>query len=269
MIIGVDIGASATKFAAYKDGEVLFTYMEEGKNLDIAALLSAKLDENGYTNKNLDSIALTGVGAEDISLNRYMAPVKFVPEFIAVGEGGTWLSNCKNAVVISLGTGMSLVMAKDGEYRHIGGSGVGSGTVRGLSKRFTGCENIIEVFELAKGGDLHKVDIQISDLFSGTDTLPSDLTASNLAKPLNDASNADLALGIINMVLEVAGSHAALACGGYGINTVIVTGGLSQSSIASWCFAKFTRLYKPDFIIPRYSGFATAIGAARRVSLGE
>lgn len=269
MIIGLDIGSSATKVAGYEDEKVLFTHTENGRNMDMDKLLRQVLKDSGYSVSDVTAVALTGVGAENCYIRRDVVPIEFVPEFEATGEGGTWLAKRSDAVVVSLGTGTSLVLAKNGEYTHIGGSGVGSGTVRGLAKRLSGMTDMPEYFALAESGNLRTVDIQIGDLFSGTETLPLDLTASNLAKCREDSAEADWAAGVINMVLEVAGSHGALACGGYGIDTVVITGGLSQTAVATECYAKFDRLYKPEFLIPEHSGCATAIGAARRLSLGK
>ncbi|MGI5984421.1 MAG: hypothetical protein ACOX7O_01045, partial [Oscillospiraceae bacterium] len=91
---------------------------------------------------------------------------------------------------------------------------------------------------------------------------------SNLAKCRDDATDSDWAYAIINTVMEVAGSHAALACNGYGVKNVIITGGVSQTKIAKAVYDNFTKLYKLNYVIPEFSGYATAIGAARRVING-
>ena len=264
MIIGLDIGSSAVKIVGYKKGEVLFSYAQVGRSDDMATLVRSVVEKYGFDIGSIRKLAITGVGAEKCEINLNGIPTVIIPEIEATGEGGTWLSDRKDAVVVSLGTGTSVVLAKAGVYSHVGGSGVGSGTVRGLAKKMTGITDMPEYFGLAETGDYSLIDIQIRDLFSGTDTLPLDLTASNLAKCSDSGTDADWAAAIINMVLEVAGSHAALACDGFGVSTVIITGGLSQTKIAEACYAKFDRLYKQEYIIPRHSGCATAIGAARR-----
>lgn len=266
MIIGIDLGASALKIVGVEKGEILFTHSESGRKLEVAETLYNVLSKNGYVPENVEKVALTGVGAEKCVVSH--EKVVMIPEIEATGAGGTYLSGFDRAVIVSLGTGTSVVLAKDGEYTHIGGSGVGSGTVRGLAKKMMGITDLPKYFSLAEEGDRSKVDLQIGDLFSGTDTLPLDLTASNLAKYSKEAIDEDWAAAIVNMVLEVAGSHAALACKGFGVNTVIVTGGLSQTSVAAKCYKKFDSLYPQRYVIPDYSAFATAIGATRRAELG-
>lgn len=265
MIIGIDLGASALKIIGLENDDVCFTFVENGRHRDVCTLLSEALSLNGFASGDVEAVALTGVGAEGCALDEHYKKVVAVPEIEATGCGGTYLADIDRAVVISLGTGTAVVLADEGKYTHVGGSGVGSGTVRGLAKKMTGICDMKEYFSLAETGDYSKVDMQIRDLFSGTDTLPLDLTASNFAKCGDDATDADWAAAIINMALEVAGSHAALACGGYGVENVIITGGLSQTEIAKTCYDKFDRLYPQHYVIPEYSGFATAIGAARRV----
>ena len=269
MIIGLDIGSSAVKTIGWENGEILFTAMTASAGCDIDTEIKCVLAASGFQISDITQIAATGVGAESYLKNSDLAPSHLISEIEATGEGGTWLSGIDKAIIASVGTGTSLVLAKDGEFFHVGGSGVGSGTVRGLAKKLMGITDLPEYFDCAEKGDLSRVDILIGDLFSGTDTLPVDLTASNLAKCRDDASDSDWAAAVINMVLEVAGSHSALACIGYGVNTVIITGGLSCTKIAQECYAKFDRLYKPAYIIPPYSDCATAIGAARRVANGK
>lgn len=95
---------------------------------------------------------------------------------------------------------------KNGSYTHIGGSGVGSGNAPRHFKKMFGTTDVTELFKLAEKGNRLNVDITIGHLFSGTDTLPLDLTASNLAKAADNATAEDWALALVNTVMEVAGS---------------------------------------------------------------
>lgn len=267
MIVGVDLGASALKIVAMDGDKVLFTYLENERKRNLYNLIPRLLEKNGYKQEDCRIVALTGVGVEYCTLEN-TAEIVNVPEIEATGCGGTYLADLEQAVVVSIGTGTSLVLAENGKYSHIGGSGVGSGTLRGIAKKIMGINNVHEFVSFAEKGDRKKVDLLIKDLFSGAETLPMDLTASNLAKCSDEASEEDWAAAYVNMVLEVAGSHAALACSGYKIKNIIITGGLSQSEIAKECYANFDRLYPQTYIVPEYSGFATAIGATRRALLG-
>lgn len=264
MIIGVDKGATATKIIGLDGDRLVFSSCVICSDKTACELVTDVLRENKLVLSDTDKLAVTGVGAEKCVFDGISAPVVLIPEIEATCEGGTWLSGCGEAVVVSIGTGTSIALAKNGRYSHIGGTGVGSGTLRGLSKKMFGTTDLKKLFALADKGNRFTVDITIADLFSGTDTLPLELTASNLAKASDKATEADWARAVVNTVLEVAGSHAALACGAFGVSTVIITGGVSVTAIAKEVYEGFTRLYKLNYIIPHYSDCATAIGAARR-----
>ncbi len=266
MVIGYDKGASAVKLVALADGRVSAEKCVVGSAPAAEQLLADFLAENGISASEVKRIALTGVGAANCCFGPFADRVVVIPEIEATGEGGAWLSGLGEAVVVSIGTGTSLALARNGQYTHIGGSGVGSGTLRGLARKYFNMAELTTMFELAETGNRLTVDITIGDLFSGTDTLPVDLTASNLAKAGAEATEADWAAALVTMVLEVAGSHAALACNGYQVQNVVITGGISQTNIAWNVYDGFTRLYGLNYVIPEHSGFATAIGAARKAS---
>ncbi len=268
MILGYDNGASAVKIAALNGDRIEATKCIIGSEKSAGELILEFLKDNQIPADSIETVAVTGVGAEKCHFDGVNAKIAYIPEIEATGLGGSSLSKLDEAIVISIGTGTSLVLARNGSFTHIGGTGVGSGTLRGISKKMFGTTDLKELFSLAQQGNRLTVDITIGDLFSGTDTLPLDLTASNLAKASDDAVSADWAMAIVNTVLEVAGSHAALACNGYSVKNVVITGGISQTAIAKVVYDGFTKLYNLNYIIPQYSGFATAIGAARRVQNG-
>jgi type II pantothenate kinase len=268
VIIGYDNGASAVKIIALNGDVIEATKCIIGSDRSAGELLLEFLSENNIPAESVETVAATGVGAEKCRFDGFNGRIAYVPEIEATGLGGSWLTKLDEAIVVSIGTGTSLALARKGSFTHIGGTGVGSGTLRGISKKMFGTTNLKELFELAEQGNRLTVDITIGDLFSGTDTLPLDLTASNLAKASDDAERADWAMAIVNTILEVAGSHAALACNGYNVKNVVITGGISQTKIAKAVYDGFTKLYKLNYVIPQYSGCATAIGAARRVQNG-
>lgn len=268
MIIGYDNGASAVKIVALSGDRIEATKCIIGSEKPAHELIFEFLRENNISAESVEAIAVTGVGAEKCCFDGFNCRIAYVPEIEATGLGGSWLAELDEAIVISIGTGTSLALARNGSFTHIGGTGVGSGTLRGISKKMFGTTDLRELFELAEQGNRLTVDITIGDLFSGTDTLPLDLTASNLAKASDEATSADWAMAIVNTIMEVAGSHAALACNGYNVKNVVITGGISQTRIAKVVYDGFTKLYKLNYVIPKYSGCATAIGAARSVQNG-
>lgn len=266
MIIGFDIGGSATKVAGLRGEEIAFTHYETNREKPASAVLEEALAAS-CLDAEIERIALTGVGAGRAQLERFGAPVTRVSEIEAIGLGGTWLSGEDDAVIASLGTGTAFVLAKGGEFTHLGGTGIGAGTLCGLGGKILGTRDAFEIDELSKRGRLENVDLRISDLFPGEGTIFADLTASNLARG-ERASREDWAMGIVNLVLQAVGSMAMLACGGRETKTVVITGALARLGVAPDAFSRFERAYGLKYTIARHPKCATAIGAARRSLMG-
>lgn len=70
-----------------------------------------------------------------------------VDEFYAIGYGGLYLLGKSSAIVVSMGSGIVYVKATENSIVHIGGSGVGGGTLIGLSEKLLK-HQILEVLNL-------------------------------------------------------------------------------------------------------------------------
>lgn len=150
------------------------------------------------------------------------------------------------------------------EPRYLGGTGVGGGTLVGLSKKMLNMDNVNHVAELARGGDLDKVDLKIKDI-TKSDIVPGFgdiMTASNFGSVSDLATKADIALGIINMVFETIGMMSIFAARNFGIRDIVLTGNLSGVEQAPQVFGTLNKMFDMNFIIPENSAFGTVIGAA-------
>ena len=78
-------------------------------------------------------------------------------EFTANGVGGGYFAgDTKEFMVVSMGTGTSFVGVKNGVPVHLGGIGIGGGTIIGLSKLMLNTNDIDKIQELAAGdGSVH------------------------------------------------------------------------------------------------------------------
>ena len=98
-------------------------------------------------------------------------------------------------IVVSMGTGTSLVLCDGNEVRHIGGIGIGGGTLSGLSRLLLQTDNINEIIALANKGDISRINLQIKDIStSPLPGLPMDATASLFANAQANASREDISL---------------------------------------------------------------------------
>ena len=150
---------------------------------------------------------ITGVGASFPSGDLLGIKTVHVQEFLATGLGGLFLSGVAHAVVVSMGTGTAFVDARQEVVRHIIGSGVGGGTILGLANSILNVRDFDLLMELASGGSLQRVDLNIGDISRvEIPGLSMDTTASNFGKLADDASREDLALGIFNLVFQSVGT---------------------------------------------------------------
>lgn len=265
IIIGIDIGGSTTKIIGSKNNK-LFSPLLVRANDPIASVYGAFgkfMSTNSLSLDDIDHITVTGVGSSYISGPLYGIPTGKITEFYATGKGGLFLSGLSRALVVSMGTGTAYVMAEGDKVKHIGGTGVGGGTLLGLSNKMLNIREFKDLIEMAKGGNLSNVDLNIGDITQDKmETLPADVTASNFGKISDLASKSDIALGIINLVFQTIGMMAVFASQMHNTKDVVLTGNLTHVPQAGPIFETLRRLYGVNYHIPENAEFATASGAA-------
>ena len=135
--VGIDIGGSTTKIIGIRGDEII-TPMIVKANDPIASLFGAFgkfIDQNALSLGSIERIAITGVGSSHVDKSIYDIETIKVQEFLCNGYGGLHLSGLKSATIVSMGTGTAIVRACNGDIEHVGGTGVGGGTLLGLSNR--------------------------------------------------------------------------------------------------------------------------------------
>ena len=266
VILGIDIGGSTTKIVGLRtDGSVIsmLRVRAEDQVTSLYGALGNYLTSNRLSLRDVRRVVLTGVGASYVEGDIYGLPTCKVGEFSASGTGALALSGQSSAVVVSMGTGTAFLWASPDGIRHLCGSGIGGGTLSGLSELITGVHQYALIRKLCQDGDLSQIDLTIGDMSKGkVGTLPPEATAANFAKLAEDATSADKMRGLVNLVLQAIGTMSVLACRTCGTNTVVLTGALTMLPPAHETFELFTQLYGVEYIIPENATFATAIGAA-------
>ncbi|MBQ8175036.1 MAG: type II pantothenate kinase [Clostridia bacterium] len=271
VVIGIDVGGSTTKIVGFrKVGEKrelispLFVKAADPVT-SIYGAFGKFTDQNGLTLSDIEQVLTTGVGSSYLSKPIYELPCSSVPEFKSIGLGGLYLSHLDEAIVVSMGTGTAIVHARKGQDAdYLGGTGVGGGTMMGLSKKILGIEEIEHLEELAAQGDLSHVDLRVGDITKKDKnvTLPDHMTASNFGKLSDVASPADVALGIMNTVFETIGMLALFAARSRGVGDIVLTGNLSRITYAKDVFASLSSMFSVNFMIPENAQYATVIGTA-------
>lgn len=270
VVIGIDVGGSTTKICGFtkEENKVLLTpqLVRADDPLTSAYGAFGKFTaENGLKLSDIDRVMITGVGSSFLEGSLYGLPCVNVPEFTAVGLGGLHLSGLEEALVVSMGTGTAVVYAKEGQpMEYLGGTGVGGGTLTGLSRLLLKLDDIHHISDMAECGKLENIDLRIGDMTKKeiSSTVSKDMTAANFGKVSDLASAPDIALGVLNMVYETVAMIAIFAGRSKGISNIVLTGNLSQLPYAQKVFPKLSEMFGVHFMIPENSAFSTVIGTA-------
>ncbi len=270
-VIGIDIGGSTTKIVGFFQDKLFSPFLVKATDpvSSVYGALGRFLTENRLQLTEVDRIMMTGVGASFINEKIFGIPTYKVDEFLAIGLGGLFLSNLSKAIIVSMGTGTAFIVADGSHASHLGGTGVGGGTLLGLSNRMLNIRNFDDIIETANEGDLSHIDLSIADItHDSLVNLPPETTASNFGKTLDLATKADVALGIINLVFQTIGTLAVFAARNEKVNNVVLTGNLTNVPQAKGVFDSLSQLFKINYHIPPHAEFATAAGATLVTTTG-
>ena len=272
-VIGIDIGGSTTKIVGFRTNgekreliEPLFVRATDAITSVYGAFGKFTV-QNHLALSDIDRVWMTGVGSSFIQEPLYSLDCKKASEFQCVGQGGLYLSGLDEAIVVSMGTGTALIHAsRDGENiktEYLGGTGVGGGTLLGLSKKMIGVDTIEHIEHMCEEGNLDNVDLRIKDISGDKNfQIGGDMTASNFGKLSDIANKNDIALGIANMVAETIAMLAVFSARNFKIKTVVLTGNLTTLPSITNVFEGLEATFGVKFIIPQNAQFATVIGAA-------
>ena len=266
-VIGIDVGGSTTKIVGIENGTHIKSPMNITANDPITSLFGAfgkYLYDNNIALEDVEHVMLTGVGASGVTTPIYGLPTTHVDEFRADGLGARFVSGLQQLIVVSMGTGTTLVRVDGDDIAHIGGISMGGGTLQGLSHLLLKDSHIQDVIEMAQHGDISRINLQIKDISKGDiEGLPMHATASLFGKVLNSNPNDnDIAKGLICMVLETIGSCAVLSQVNGGFKDYVLIGNLTLLPECQTIFPMMESLYGVHFHIPEHARYCTALGAA-------
>lgn len=222
--VGVDAGASLVKLA-----------LRRGDSLANELLPAGSIDAVKERIERLAPVrvGLTGAGAGELARHFAADPVR-VTEFSAWGAGVRRLlaeqrpDVTEPYLLVSLGTGTSVLLAQGLAVSRVGGTALGGGTLMGLGGLLLGGATFERIIELAALGDRRRVDLLVSDIYRpGEIALAGDATAASFGKPGVHArapEPADLASAIVGLV----GENVALICTGlaaaHGVRRIVYGG---------------------------------------------
>ena len=279
MTLGIDLGGSTTDVVGFESGNLFSPLSVKASDpvSSAAGSLGRFLVENNRSLSDVSTLAVTGVGSGALGSKLLGLPVRLVDEFVAIGRGGEFLSGLSSVIVASLGTGTAIVEVDNGKISHWGGSGVGGGTLVGLSRALFGMSDIDLIARNAASGNLKKIDLSVGDIASREiPNLPPDTTASNFGKMDEDATVADKAMAVLNLVCQTVGLIAAGAAGARitdspaeakSRKTIVLVGKVASLKPATKVFERLSKRFNGmEYRIAPMASFATAVGAAVEVT---
>ena len=136
IVIGIDVGGSTTKIVGLNKGKIQSPMFITAAD-PVTSLFGAfgkYIYDNGIHLSDVEQVMLTGVGSAFVDSPLYGLPTRKTDEFIANGLGARHATDIDRLIVVSMGTGTSFVRINGDEIQHIGGMGIGGGTLQGLSR---------------------------------------------------------------------------------------------------------------------------------------
>ncbi|MGG2015168.1 type II pantothenate kinase [Bacillus sp. S10(2024)] len=263
--VGIDVGGTLTKIA----------YFDKDNELQLQNFCSDELEKVGdWINSNdlINEICITGGKAEQLKkLILAKQHINYILEFDATCRGVNYLlhkSNYsfENYVVINIGTGTSIHIMNGNTYFRIGGTGIGGGTLKGLSTLLTGIEYFDEIVKYSQMGSRTKLDIKVSDIYTEIKSpIDGDLTASNFGNASiskGDHNISDLIATVQGLVGEVITTLSLQVAEAQSIDNIIYIGStLSNNEPLKNIISGYTLQYNKNPIFFKDPGFSGAIGA--------
>lgn len=178
-VIGIDAGGTLTKLA----------YINEQEEMEFEVFPSNDFSQVKHwieRHPHIEEIGLTGGRTKQLlDVLKTMKSIQYLVEFEATFKGVNYLLQknghfFENAIISNIGTGTSIhYMAGDCHVR-VGGTGVGGGTLTGLSTIMTGISEFSEITANAALGSREGIDLFVKDIFKGMEPpIEGHLTASN------------------------------------------------------------------------------------------
>lgn len=180
--IGIDTGGTLTKLA----------YLDEQQELKLTVFPSNEMHlvkEWLENHPQVEEIGLTGGRTEQLrDVLKTMKSIEYIVEFEATLKGVRYLLDKEGhaidqSIITNIGTGTSIHYMDGNTHARVGGTGVGGGTLIGLSTIMTGISNFDEIKANAFKGNREGIDLLVKDIYQGMDTpIDGNLTASNFGK---------------------------------------------------------------------------------------
>lgn len=257
--LSIDRGASNTDFAVVdSDYRILFKRCIETRQWNRI------LDTYKEIHNEMSPDYFVFTGSSNNMPSEIAGLFFLADEMESIAFGGAHAASRERCIIVSMGTGTAVVLFDYGKVSHVGGTGIGGGTIQGLGKLLIEETDPLIMNQLASKGKASELNLVLSDIgYSEVGFLDNDLTVSNFGN-LKSRGKPDSAAAIQCMIAEVVGVIASLTARQYHLEEdIVITGNLSNSAYIRDQLNKVGDLYKTKFIFPENPEYLTAVGAVR------
>lgn len=210
--VGVDSGATLAKLVVRRPGEaheyrLLPSDDAQACRRALAGLGAARI---GVTGGGADRLVRELPGT--VAVNEFAAWGAGAADMLAEDGGG---EPSQRYLLVSLGTGTSVLLVDGLSVSRVGGTALGGGTLLGLAAGLLGTSDFETVVALAKKGSRREVDLLVSDIYrAGGIPLAGDLTAANFGKlaPRLAAGERVAPADLAHALMGLLGENVALVC---------------------------------------------------------
>jgi type II pantothenate kinase len=264
--IGIDVGGTLTKVAFFEKDHQLKLLHFPSADLHIVSEWITSYKED-------IQIGLTGGRAEQLkTFLRSHENLHYLVEFDATIAGVNYQLKKDNhqftdAVITNIGTGTSIHSLKGAEHERIAGTGIGGGTLLGMSALMTGIHQFDKIVELSALGSRSEVDMLVSDIYFGNKTpIDGGLTASNFGdaglRPLIERSKEDVLATVQGMVGEVISTLSIQCAFTEDVEHIVYIGStLAHNEPLQKIIGNYTKRKNRTPVFLRDNGYSGAIGA--------
>lgn len=215
MIVGIDAGGTLIKVAYTENGTLHFAKYPVAEIQQVADWVNGLSDGD---------ICITG-GKSGVLLSILNKKAREMVEFEATHLGVQFLlekmgRNDDSYLLTNVGTGTSIHCVENNQQERIGGTGIGGGTLVGLSRLLTGVMDYEEMVSLARNGSRDRIDLKVKHIYEGkVPPISGELTASNFGNKIfevaHELSKEELLAAVMGLVGETVSTvsvHAAKQC---------------------------------------------------------
>tara|TARA_Y100001980_G_C14483428_1_gene261545 strand:- start:55 stop:858 length:804 start_codon:yes stop_codon:yes gene_type:complete len=258
--IGIDFGITNSDVVIHSSNNVSYKSLRSEKNIHLSL---KNIIKSIQEDSKIKSISVTGGKHLDLPDSFDNQKIIKKNEIDCIGAGAKKLSQLdSNFLVLSCGSGTACVAYENEISTHLGGTGLGGGTIRGLCKLAALIDDPDEINDLSiRGSQIG--DYTLKDVISGPiGNLPEDSIAVHVGNldMMDKLEKEDICRSIIYLVATNIARLAATTALAAKLNKVVVIGRSPNYFLFKEILSRWIEFSGLEIIYPENREFATALG---------